>query len=77
MAYYISKLKWVWQGQFLSPIIIILKNNVFFEEKQMILLPLFDIYTGLDLQKTSIAAVSSSGVILALCHRPVCYGCHA
>ena len=46
MAYYISKLKWAWQAQFLSHILIILKNNVFFEDKQMILLPLFDIYTG-------------------------------
>ena len=42
----ISKLKWAWQAQFLSHILIILKNNVFFEDKQMILLPLFDIYTG-------------------------------
>ena len=42
----ISKLKWAWQAQFLSHILVILKNNVFFEDKQMILLPLFDIYTG-------------------------------
>ena len=46
MTNYTSKLKWAWQAQFLSHILIILKNNVFFEDKQMILLPLFDIYTG-------------------------------
>ena len=39
---YISKLKWAWQAQFLSHILVILKNNVFFEDKQMILLSLFD-----------------------------------
>ena len=46
MVHYISKLKWAWQAQFLSHILITLKNNVFFVDKQIILLPLFDIYTG-------------------------------
>ena len=38
MTIYISKLKWAWQAQFLSHILVILKNSVFFEDKQMILL---------------------------------------
>ena len=46
MTNYISKLKWAWQAQFLSHILVSLKNNVFFEDKQMILLSLFDISTG-------------------------------
>ncbi len=46
MTNYISKLKWAWQAQFLSHILVILKNNVFFEDKQMILLPLFDTSTS-------------------------------
>ena len=46
MVNYISKLKWAWQAQFLSHILVILKNNVFFEDKQMVLLSLFDIFTG-------------------------------
>ena len=47
----ISKLKWAWQAQFLSHILVSLKNNVFFEDKQMILLSLFDISTGFRFQK--------------------------
>ena len=46
MANYVSNLKWAWQAQFLSHILVILKNNVFFEDKQMILLSLFDTFTG-------------------------------
>ena len=46
MAYYISKLKWAWQAQFLSHILVSLKNDVFFEDEQMILLSLFDISAG-------------------------------
>ena len=46
MTIYISKLKWAWQAQFLSHILVILKNNVFFEDKQMILQSLCDIFTG-------------------------------
>ena len=34
------------KAQFLSHTLVILKNNVFFEDKQMILLPLFDTSTG-------------------------------
>ena len=45
-ADYISKLKWARQAQFLSHILVILRNSVFFEDKQMILLSLFDISTG-------------------------------
>ena len=45
-ADYISKLKWAWQAQFLSHILVILKNSVFFEDKQMILVSCFDIFTG-------------------------------
>ena len=45
MTNYISKLKWAWEAQFLSHILVILKNNVFFEDTQMILLPLFDTST--------------------------------
>ena len=37
MADNISKLKWGWQAQFSSHILVILKNNVFFDDKQMIL----------------------------------------
>ena len=51
MANYVSNLKWAWQAQFLSHILVILKNNVFFEDKQMILLSLFDISTGFRFQK--------------------------
>ena len=51
MANYISKLKWAWQAQFLSHVLVILKNNVFFEGKQMILLSLFDISTGFTFPK--------------------------
>ena len=52
MTNYISKLKWAWQAQFLSHILVILKNNVFFEDKQMILPSLFDISTGFRFQKS-------------------------
>ena len=38
--------KWALHAQFLSHNLVILKNNVFFEDKQMILLSLFDISTG-------------------------------
>ena len=34
---YISKLKWAWQAHFLTHILVILKNCVFLEDKQMIL----------------------------------------
>ena len=46
MTIYISKLKWAWQAQFLSHILVILKNSVFFEDKQMILVSFFDIFAG-------------------------------
>ena len=46
MTIYISKLKWAWQAQFLSHILVVLKNSVFFEDKQMILVSFFDIFTG-------------------------------
>ena len=52
MTIYISKLKWVWEAQFLSHILVSLKNSVFFEDKQMILLSLFDISTGFRFPKT-------------------------
>ena len=42
MTNYISNLRREWQAQFLGYILVILKNNVFFEDKQMILLSLFD-----------------------------------
>ena len=45
-ANYISKSKWVWQAQFLFHTLVILKNSVFFEDKQMILVSFFDIFTG-------------------------------
>ena len=48
---YISKLKWAWQAQFLSYVLLILRNNLFFEDKQMILLSLFDISTSFRFQK--------------------------
>ena len=48
---YISKLKWVWQAQFLTYVLLILGNNLFFKDKQMILITLFDISTGLRFQK--------------------------
>ena len=51
MGNYISKLKWAWQAQFLSYVLLILRNNLFFEDKQMILLSLFDISAGLRFQK--------------------------
>ena len=51
MGNYISKLKWAWQAQFLSYVLLILRNNLFFEDKQMILLSLFDISTGLRFPK--------------------------
>ena len=51
MAYYISKLKWAWQAQFLSHILVRLKNSVFFEDKQMILVSFFDIFAGFRFQK--------------------------
>ena len=51
MTNYISKLKWMWRARFLSYILVILKNNVFFEDKQMILLSLFDISAGLSFPK--------------------------
>ena len=47
----ISKLKWAWQAQFLSHILVILKNSVFFEDKEMILVSFFDIFTGFKFQK--------------------------
>ena len=47
----ISKLKWAWQAQFLSHILVSLKNSVFFEDKQMILVSFFDIFTGFKFQK--------------------------
>ena len=53
MGNYISKLKWAWQAQFLSYVLLILRNNLFFEDKQMILLSLFDISTGFRFQKKS------------------------
>ena len=40
-----------WQAQFLSYVVLILRNNLFFEDKQMILLLLFDISTGFRFQK--------------------------
>ena len=46
MTNYISKLKWAWQAQFLSHILVILKTSVFFEDKQMILVSFFDIFAG-------------------------------
>ena len=51
MTIYISKLKWAWEAQFLSHILETLKNNVFFEDKQMILLSIFDISTGFKFPK--------------------------
>ena len=51
MGNYISKLKWAWQAQFLSYVLLILRNNLFFEDKQMILLSLSDISAGLRFQK--------------------------
>ena len=51
MAYYVSKLKWAWQAQFLSHILIILNNSAFFEDKQMILVSFFNIFAGLRFQK--------------------------
>ena len=53
IAHFVSKLKWAWQAQFLSHILVSLKNNVFFEDKQMILLSLFDISTGFRFQKNT------------------------
>ena len=47
----ISKLKWAWQAQFLSHILVSLKNSVFFEDKQMILVSFFDIFTGFKFPK--------------------------
>ena len=37
MATYISKLKWAWQAQFLSPTLLILKINITFKDVQMML----------------------------------------
>ena len=51
MSNYVSKLKWAWQAQFLSYVRLILRNNLLFEDKQMILLSLFDISTGFRFQK--------------------------
>ena len=33
IANYVSNLKWAWQAQFLSRILVIWKNDVFFEDK--------------------------------------------
>ena len=46
MGNYISKLKGAWQAQFLGHTLVTLKNSLFFEDVQMMLLWLFDIYTG-------------------------------
>ena len=46
MTNYILRLKWALRAQCLSHILVILKNNVFFEDKQMILQSLFDTSTG-------------------------------
>ena len=46
MTDYISKLKRAWQAQFFSHDLVILKNCVFFKDKQMILAAFFDIFTG-------------------------------
>ena len=43
---YISVLKWAWQAQFLSRSQVILKNSVFYEEKQIILVSFWNIFTG-------------------------------
>ncbi len=51
MGNYISKLKWAWQAQFLSYVLLILRNNLFFEDKQMILVSFFDTFTGFKFQK--------------------------
>ena len=51
MTNYISKLRWAWQAHFLSHILVILKNCVFFEDKQMTLVSFFDIFTGFRFQK--------------------------
>ena len=51
MGNYISKLKWAWQAQFLSYVLLILGNNSFFEDEQMILWSLFDISTDFRFQK--------------------------
>ena len=53
MTNYISKLKRAHQAQYLSHILVILKINIFFEDKQMILQSLFDIFTGFRFQKKS------------------------
>ena len=41
----------MWQAQFLSYVLLILGNSLFFKDKQMILVTLFDISTGLRFQK--------------------------
>ena len=46
MTNYISKLRWAWQARFLSHILVILKNCVYFEDKQTTLVSFFDIFTG-------------------------------
>ena len=43
MPFWILNFKWVWQAQFLGHAPQILKDNVFFIDAQMILVPFFDI----------------------------------
>ena len=41
----------MWQAQFLSYVLLILGNSLFFKDEQMILVTLFNISTGLRFQK--------------------------
>ena len=44
---WILNFKWAWQAQFLSHNLLILQNCIFFEDKQMILLPFAKILKGI------------------------------
>jgi hypothetical protein len=54
MATYIPKLKWAWQAQFLSHTLLILKINTTFKGLQIMLLLLFDFFTGFRFSKISV-----------------------
>ena len=73
MMNYISEFKWAWQAQFLSHILVILKNCVFFEDKQMTLVSFFDIFTGFRFQKNlnSLPIQSSLGNVFKI---PLSFG---
>ena len=51
MATYISKLKWAWQAQFLSPTLLTLKIFITFKDVQVMLKHFFDISTGFRYKK--------------------------